>query len=293
MEKSAQFRFNMFLAIAGLALGAVFYFFPGGLKLSVVFIAVSIATILHQFLGGIGDQNSFQLGAIKLAGSAAVLAAFIWLLNSVVLTAESSLEISPDDWIPINATTGAVESVEISFGDSTLRYPLDDSVAFEQRKRHEFRISRRTLNELSLEPRSRRSDTAGIVELSSFEGTGLFNELDISTDQRRVEVLTLYLDDESRNSSYDSTINSGLPFEIVVHSSCKFSIVADYDSATYYANRPLEQKTCYLVNGEQDNETYVVFLEQAFCRVAPDTLRYAKWLIRKLKHSINTYQLRN
>jgi hypothetical protein len=75
---------NIILIGVGIICGSIFFIVEMK-DLSLIFFSIALASILYQFLGGIGDTNSFNLGAIKFGGSAAILLGFMWFLKSSTL----------------------------------------------------------------------------------------------------------------------------------------------------------------------------------------------------------------
>ena len=94
--------------------------------MSLILFSIALACILYQFLGGIGDSNSFQLGAIKFGGAAAILIGFMFFLKKVVFVPTPELyklEISNKNWIPISIETGKIEPVTIKSGKQKMHFP--------------------------------------------------------------------------------------------------------------------------------------------------------------------------
>jgi hypothetical protein len=64
MNTSHGLLANIILIGVGIICGSIFFIVEMK-DLSLIFFSIALASILYQFLGGIGDTNSFNLGAIK------------------------------------------------------------------------------------------------------------------------------------------------------------------------------------------------------------------------------------
>ncbi|MFA8449770.1 MAG: hypothetical protein ACEPOW_03660 [Bacteroidales bacterium] len=120
--KHVQLIANIVLIAIGLIFGVVF-FRPGFYDLSLIMFSIALASILYQLLGGIKESNSFNLGAIKFGGSAAILIGFMYFLDQVIYPSQEEQNsqkhvqeiFSKMNWIPININSGKIH--EFHFPD--------------------------------------------------------------------------------------------------------------------------------------------------------------------------------
>src|SRR3989338_4993260 len=105
------------LILVGITCGIVFYFYRVP-SLSAVMFSIAISSILYRFLGGIGQDSSFRMGAVKLGGSAAVLLGFMYIISTVVFKeVTENMSFSPvEGWIPIDPATGKVVTLKVKNG---------------------------------------------------------------------------------------------------------------------------------------------------------------------------------
>ena len=166
MNKKIEIIANITLIVIGLLLG-IFFFFIEKKDLSLILFSIALACILYQFLGGIGDTNSFQLGAIKFGGAAAILIGFMFFFKKVVFVPTPEiykLEISDKNWIPISTETGKIKMVTIKSGKQEIHFPSQSNSKYlENRKKHEYQISNKNKTQFSLELKSTPSDTVGCL----------------------------------------------------------------------------------------------------------------------------------
>ena len=204
MNKKIEIIANVSLIVIGLVLG-IFFFISEKKDLSLILFSIALACILYQFLGGIGDSNSFQLGAIKFGGAAAILIGFMFFLKKVVFVPTPELyklEISNKNWIPISIETGKIEPVTIKSGKQKMHFPnQSNSKYLENRKKHEYQISNINNSQFSIELKSTPQDTVGFIDINNFKTKGLYNKTVIAEDERRIQVFSLYPERENQNSS--------------------------------------------------------------------------------------------
>ena len=170
---------NITLAVVGLVLGIVF-FMNEKKDLSLILFSIAIASILYQFLGGIGKENTFQLGALKFGGAAAILIGFMYFLKTFIFIPTPELfqlDISDKNWIPVSTETGKIKTVIIKSGEQEMQFPQSNSAYIEKRKKHEYQLSNRGNNQFSIELNSTPSDTVGFIDINNFKVTGLFNKI--------------------------------------------------------------------------------------------------------------------
>ncbi|MTI30299.1 hypothetical protein [Xanthovirga aplysinae] len=272
---------NIILIIMGLTLGIVFFLMEDEKKdLSIVLFSIAIGSILYQFLGGVGESNSFQLGAIKFGGTAAVLIGFMFFLKKVVFVPTvqgPELTVSPEkDWIPISTETGKIKPIIISNGKEEKIIPnLLDKSYLNARKRHEYQLSNKNASQFSIELKSNLTDTIGYVDIHNFRTRGLYNITEIAKDSKVIQVFTLYPENVNKNSSMKLE-NVLLPFEIKVFNTSRFSI------EPFILNQEVVKRSSWLIPFSTD-ESYIVFLEQANSK---DSVKFSKWLVEKLDHKL-------
>ncbi len=273
MIKKVEVVANIALSIIGLITGIVFFILEMK-DLSVVFLSIAMGSILYQFLGGIGEQNTFGLGFIKFSGAAAVLLGSMLVIKMYVFDpAPNSLNINPEQgWVPIDTETGKIKKITISSGDKKTVFPDSiNQLLAQERKNHEYQLSRLSPSKFSIEHKNRPTDTIGFIDINSFAETGLFNRVKIAEDSKAIQIFTLYPDDPTKNSS--SKIETvSLPFEIKVSSASRFSI------EPYINNQEVVKRSSYLIPHEK-NTLFMVFLEQAN---SSDSLKFSKWLVEKV-----------
>jgi len=97
-------------------------------------------------------------------------------------------------------------------------------------------------------------------------------------DETKIQIFTLYPEREDQNSS-KKIQEVSLPFAIEVFNTSRFSI------DPFYKNLEVAKRTSYLIPINED-ELYVVFLEQANSTDTIKANRYSKWLVRKLKQKL-------
>ena len=153
MNKKIEITANISLIIIGLIAG-VFFFRTGEKDLSLILFSIALACILYQFLGGIGDSNSFQLGAIKFGGAAAILIGFMFFLKKVVFVPTPEiykLKVSEEQWFPVSTETGKIKTVTFSSAGNEMQFPKSsDKRYIEERKKHEYQISKKNNSQFCL-----------------------------------------------------------------------------------------------------------------------------------------------
>ena len=171
---------NIVLTIIGLVLGIVF-FMTDKKDLSLILFSIAIASILYQFLGGIGKENTFQLGALKFGGAAAILVGFMYFLKTFIFipTVENyNLNIDPsENWIPISTETGKVKNVSITNGIESKNFPGTSGQKYvEARKKHRYQISNITSLKFGILLESTK-DTIGFADIYDFQTQGLYSRI--------------------------------------------------------------------------------------------------------------------
>lgn len=289
--KNTELVANIALITIGIIGGITFYLF--GLKpLSAVMFAIALASILYQFLGGIGDTNNFNLGAIKFGGSAAILIGFMWYLKffGFAPTPENyKLDISEKNWIPIEKASGKTLQVKISNGneEDPEEAIFPDSVSAQARASHTYLVEEGKDARFYIKTPGQPSETVGQFSLSSFNCSTIFNKMEISDDEKAIQIFTLYPDREDKNSTKDIK-NLNLPFEVKVFNESRFSILlSDQPEQPFLDNAEVVRRTAYCIPVTQ-NQSYVLFLEQAVSYIdSTYPERYSKWLAKKIDHTLD------
>ena len=137
-EKGGPLGFVNIVTFGFLAVGVALVFFPTSVPALVVSVVLScsVASLLYGILGGVSEA-SFDLGRLRVGGSAAVLLGCVWMFNSPLerqlaqIRDENRIEqfsfdfdehaAPSDDWFAINESTGI--PVEVAFTD-----PVTDKV---------------------------------------------------------------------------------------------------------------------------------------------------------------------
>jgi hypothetical protein len=275
---------NIILIGVGIICGSIFFIVEMN-DLSLIFFSIALASILYQFLGGIGDTNSFNLGAIKFGGSAAILLGFMWFLKTIVFIPgeENKISINGPKWIPISTETGKTVQVSISNGKDTFVFP--DSISKKERAAHGLDVlededKKGTFRVNSL---GEKGERIGYFELSNLKSSTLFNDIKIDPGEKRIKEFFLYPDSISKNSTEDYN-NLALPFEVKVFNGSLFNILVDGEE--FITNSEIVPKTSYLIP-YKDDISYVVFLEQASSQINEKYKhRYSKWLVTKIKKNV-------
>lgn len=283
MNKNTELIANIILILVGIICGTVF-FIQDMKDLSLVFFAIALASILYQFLGGIGESNNFNLGAIKFGGAAAILIGFMYFLKEVafVPTPENKkLFINETKWIPISAETGKTVQVTINSGEETMVFP--DSICSKARTSHGLEVDEDAAGYFRVKPLGENTEGVGFFKLSNLKSTSLFNAIKIDDKEKRIQVFELNPDDNARNSTRDIEALD-LPFEIEVFKKSFFKI--QVDGVSIIEKCEIIPKTAYLVP-VSGNNAYIVFLEQASNVINEKyPQRYSKWLVKKINQEL-------
>ncbi|MFQ5633373.1 MAG: hypothetical protein ACE5I1_31795, partial [bacterium] len=88
--------------IIGLVGGVILILFTNVVPVVVaIFFALALTAFTYRFLGGIDEQTSFTIGALKLTGTAAVLIGSIWFIDyRFVEETKHEILILPDNFAP-------------------------------------------------------------------------------------------------------------------------------------------------------------------------------------------------
>ena len=285
--KKTELIVNIILIAVGIIGGVSFFIFD--LKdLSLILFSIALACILYQFLGGIGENNNFNLGAIKFGGSAAILIGFMFFLKKVVFVPdpqELNLNIEPKNWIPISVESGKTINVEISNNKDCFTYP--DSNSIDVRKNHNFQVEESENGQFLINTIDNKHEIIGSFDIKSLNSCNLFNNLKVNDEEKRIQVFRLYPDIEDKNSTNDIS-ELDLPFEIRVFNGSRFSVFIEEGDSTKVILKNLEivTKTAYIIP-ISNNQSYILFLEQASNKIDerfPN--RYSKWLVKKIDHQL-------
>lgn len=146
MDEKKRFEDYVLIALIalGLFVGAFLYFLPDGQPISSIFVTFGLSCLLYRFLGGIGQNTKFSVGAFRLGGSAAFMIGCIYFINEYIYPKpeENSIVLSApvDRWVPVKYATGEFEEVVIktSIGDTIFHGLVGkDKESF---KKREYRI---------------------------------------------------------------------------------------------------------------------------------------------------------
>jgi hypothetical protein len=279
MKKNSELIANIILICVGIIFGSIF-FIKEQKDLSLIFFAIALASILYQFLGGIGDSNNFNLGAIKFGGAAAILLGFMYFLKTVAFipTPDSNyLNISENNWIPISTETGKIISVTISNGKDSRVFP--DPQFKTKRASHVLEVREDDSGFFRVNAMGQQAEPMGYFEISNLKTSTLFNDIEIDDKEKRIKIFELDPDDNNKNSTKDFE-ELTLPFEIKVFNKSLFSILVD--GHPLIENSEVVPRTAYLIPISAD-QSYIVFLEQASNEITENyPRRYSKWLVKKI-----------
>lgn len=282
MSKKTELIANIILIVTGIV-GGTLLFISEQKDLSTVFFAIALSSILYQFLGGIGDNNSFSMGAIKFGGAAAILIGFMFFLKKVVFLPDGldqQIQCEPSQWIPISAETGQTLAVAICNGSDTLQIPPPDLA--NKRQHQAFRIKETAEHRFGIHTATPDETCVGSFNLASLQSSTLFNQVGIDEQEKRIQIFELHPDDPKQNSTNDLE-ELDLPFEIQVFNKSRFKILKDNQPVKGFENLEVVARTAYVVT-VTDQEYYLVYLEQAANVVnASYPQRYSKWLVKKIK----------
>ena len=283
MNRNAELIANIILIAVGIICGATFFILE--LKdLSLVFFSIALASILYQFLGGIGNGNNFNLGAIKFGGAAAILIGFMYFLKTVAFipTPEAyDLSISENKWIPISIETGKTVQVSISNGKETKIFP--DSQFACKRASHGLDVRENDSGHFRVNTLGQDEECVGYFELTNLKSSTLFNDIRIDDEEKRIQIFELDPDDSNKNSTRDFE-ELDLPFEIQVFNKSLFKILVD--GKPFIEKSEVVPRTAYLVPISNE-KSYIVFLEQASNNIDEKySRRYSKWLVKKINHEL-------
>lgn len=246
----------LLLIICGMGLGITFYL-RGDRNLSAVLFSISLASILYRFLGGIGQENSLGMGAIKMSGSAAVLAGFIYFLNGILGGSDLMHLVEPhDNWIPINPKTGSV--VEVVIADS-IRVP-GNSAYVGLRKQNRLRLEQSDAFWYVVHENS--GDTIGkINHLPTITEVSSFNFQSLVEDDYFTFALTPFM--ANQTSRKNQNVPEDLFFEVKVVN-CRCEIWQD-DKKIIDQSMSAGGGEVHFLESPEDGKLYMVFLLSADC----------------------------
>ena len=278
---------NSILIIVGLVGGTLFYLYFDQ-NLSLIFFSISLAAILYQFLGGINQQNEFNLGAIKFGSSAAVLIGFMFFFKKFIFTEEQvvspSIKLSHDDWLPVNKRTGEVIQVAIKAGDSVLTLPADMSEQLPSYKlkvkEEDNRFYVELSNALSEGDTAQKPRLVGDFTINELKSHSLYNEIDLGDED--LQIFTLYKDRQSKNSSTEVALEPKLPFEIMVTQGGNFTVRNKQTGKIEINSRAVNKRTSFILKLDS-GAIYLLMILQAHHEKQNKAENYSKWLVKKIQ----------
>lgn len=300
MKNKIEIIANSVLTAVGIV-GGVFFAVKGDAGVSSVMFSIALACILYQFLGGISQDHSFQLGAIKLGGTAAVLIMFMYFLKTNIL--KDVLEIKPDtEWIAISSKTGETVNVTIKHNEEVV-YPKGEVISSDNsRSKQSFKLVDGD-STFILQP-SLTDEQVGRINVKNDAPKSLFRKLSPSLESGMIR---FYLTPDSKPTTGEnlqeierrlpglewvnsnkkmnhSTAARTLPFEIKVSGA---QVTITKNDGTVIANEDIVAQTCYIVPHKTENGgicSYIVFLEQADHMKTRINVSYSKWLVKLVYH---------
>lgn len=282
---------NIILIVVGLVGGAVFYLYFDK-DLSLIFFSISLAAILYQFLGGINEENQFNLGAIKFGSSAAVLIGFMFFFKKVIFTSQpmsQEVVFSEKNWLPIDKQTGSVIPLQISVGDKVVKVPADSTELLPKYKldvkENEGKFLVGLANNISDET-GKDNRIVGEFTLKDLDTRSLFNTVDLGDEE--LQIFFLYKDVNKKNSSNKIDLDRELPFVINVTRKGFFNVVEDIgdDRFLHVDNKTVHKRSSYLIT-LQDGSIYLVMVLQAHHEKIVRSENYSKWLVKRIEPKMN------
>lgn len=281
---------NSVLIIIGLVGGTLFYLYFDQ-NLSLIFFSISLAAILYQFLGGINEQNQFNLGAIKFGSSAAVLIGFMFFLKKFIFTDDQvvhpSIELSSEEWLPVDKRTGEVVQIEIKAGDSILTLPEDMTEQLPayklkvKEKDHRFYVE--LSNALSEKEPIQKSRLVGDFTVKELKSHSLYNEIDLGDED--LQIFTLYKDQPTRNTSAKVGLEPELPFEVMVTKGGNFSVRNKQTGKMEIDTRAVNKRTSFILKLDSKS-IYLLMILQAHHEKEFIAENYSKWLVKKIEPTL-------
>lgn len=282
MNKKHELIANIILIITGI-LGGIIFFLIDAQKLCPIFFSIALASILYQFLGGIGDSNKFSLGAIKFGGAAAILIGFMFFLQEIVFVEKQEIYYSNKEWIPINPQTGKTTQLFIEFEEQIDTFPKPELQ--KQRISNNYNIVEGDNEKFYIKSQDKKEDI-GYFDLNDLDSTTLFNNVEIDNNETNIQVFTLYPDSAELNSSI-KVPGIRLPFEIQVFDQSRFNFLINDKTIPEFKDREIVSKASYVVP-ISENTFYIVFLEQASNYVSNRfPRRFSKWIVKRVKKSLS------
>lgn len=304
MKNKIEIIANSILTIVGIAGGVLFYkeSAPG---LSSIMFSIALACILYQFLGGISQDHSVQLGVIKLGGTAAVLVMFMLFLNNYILGKDDfKIESTSEKWIPIDVNTGKIATVTVKHKDEVIEKIPNEELK-KTYKDNRANYAYKLVEDSCVFRLKTMADDETFGQVKTAEGLpkSLFRKLDVENVN---DVIRFYMSPDSfppskvgkkgdsselpdlewvKQSSQTKSARY-LPFDIIV-SETSFSIMKD--GKCLIKDEVFVPRKCFIVPHEEQNATrcsYVIFLEQADSEGVNFGVRFSKWLVKKVEHAL-------
>lgn len=274
----------LIMMAAGFVFGIVFYY-DGQPAISSVMFSIALASLIYRFLGGIGNQNSLTLGAIKFGGSAAVVFGFMYGINTFIFGAvahgaSAEVTISPArGWVPIDEYSGKATEVRISLQDSVLLHVTASPDWQAARLSTELRPLPGASSDQIYISGLRSHDTLGYARISELPIEGIYRSLSLNSDRDSYR-FDLYPDREPKSSKKVEEVKD-LPFTVQLKNRARYQITIG-KASTPSVSKVIVPRTGTLIEVPNSDEVYIVFIEQAnsLDDHIPD---FTKWIIIPLQ----------
>ena len=259
MDERKKFEDLILVILIGLGLliGAFLYFKPDGQPISSIFVTFGLSCLLYRFLGGIGQNTKFSVGAFRLGGSAAFMVGCIFFINEYIYPRPEVnsivIDAPVDRWIPVKYATGEYERVTVL---TPTRDTITDGLSgtdIESFRKREYCINKEGDNYFICS-----NIDSSIIGRISFENLFKAVESDINIVIKDFRVFKLYPnpvnDPKSKEKRYKSTdsldaVKNTFPLVIEVD---KINMsIKTKDDSLLTSDVPRSEKF-YLVNVEND-----------------------------------------
>lgn len=272
-NKIVEIIANSILTISGIIIGICFATGENpNTAVSIIMFSVALASILYQFLGGIGKETSIQLGILKFGGSAAILVGFMFFLDNYIYK-DAKMKIH-QDLIPISVKDGCtVKDKDIYYSEKKEQSNLTTSSPI---RNHSYTLSE-TDQDYCFDVFI-ADERVGFVKWKDITTNTLGNKIEIQTDKNsEIQDFKLYPDNvKLRSTRQIEHLREILPFVIELDGSSYFKIYAT-DTIRSLINKGF----CRLIP-EKNNEYWLVMLVHADL-ITEEEAKYTKWVCKKVR----------
>ena len=285
------------LIVVGVGLG-IYFRMTGDNQLSAVLFSLAFASVLYKFLGGEKDENSLTLGVVKFGGSAAVLGGFIWLLSKIIFVndalpvpaANYNFTTEPSkDWYAADIHTGAPIAVNLSLGDTSLRFPMHEINA-EKLQNRRFQLNEIEKGRFNLFPLNDTQNVLGKINLEDIKCSHALVDFKIS-NEGSITIFTTYPNRSNQRSSEQIEkieINNNVrerpyPFPFVIKTvGTSFSIKIRGADDYLISDREVVRKTPIIINDPNEQRQWFVFVAHASFILENPKDYYVEWVVEEI-----------